>query len=73
MINRRVIALEGVMLTKLQNKVLAEAKQLVSIAPLPFRGAFNDLEKKVTVEDFAAMRARCQRLLLQLDRIRKQK
>jgi hypothetical protein len=73
MINRRVIALEGMKLTKLQNKVFAEAKQLLSIAPLPFRGAFNDLEKKVTVEDFAAMRARCQKLLLQLDRIRKLK
>jgi hypothetical protein len=73
MIDRRLHALAGRRLTPAGQEVVNEAQELVDHVPAPFAGwKLNDLafERRITGADWAALRARMQDLVVQLDVLR---
>lgn len=66
MIQRRVDLLRKTRLTAEERQVVRDARDLLDEAPQPFAGRLSQVERQVTGEDWAALRARMQDLLLKL-------
>ena len=71
MIERRCNQLKKRKLTVAQQAILTEATALLNLPPKVFQGSFAKVEGAVTAADFAALRKKMHRLLVQLDQIEK--